>query len=40
MKAIQIPATNEMQVVDINKPIVKEGEVSLKLHYVGFCGSD
>ena len=40
MKAIQIPATNEMQVVDINKPIVKEGEVLLKIHYVGFCGSD
>lgn len=40
MRAIQIPSTHEMQVVDINKPTVKNGEVLLKIHYVGFCGSD
>ena len=40
MKAIQIPATNEMQVVAIDKPVAKAGEVLVKIHYVGFCGSD
>ena len=40
MKAIQIPAINEMQVVETAKPVVKAGEVLVKIHYVGFCGSD
>lgn len=40
MKAIQIPAINDMQVVEIAKPEVKAGEVLVKIHYVGFCGSD
>lgn len=40
MKAIQIPAPATLQVVDIAKPEVKNGEVLLKIKYVGFCGSD
>ena len=40
MKAIQIPAPANLQVVDIAKPEVKSGEVLLKIKYVGFCGSD
>ena len=40
MKAIQIPSTNEMVIVDLPKPEAKAGEVLLKLEYVGFCGSD
>ena len=40
MKAIQITAPSEMKVVDIEKPVVKSGEVLVKIKYVGFCGSD
>lgn len=40
MKAIQIPAPADLQVVDIEKPSVKSGEILLKIKYVGFCGSD
>ena len=40
MKAVKITATEEMQVVDIEKPVLKSGEVLVKLSYVGFCGSD
>lgn len=40
MKAIQIPAPATLQVVDIAKPEVKNGEVLLKIKFVGFCGSD
>lgn len=40
MKAIQIPAPADLQIVDIEKPEVKSGEVLLKIKYVGFCGSD
>lgn len=40
MKAIQIPAPAELQVVDIEKPCIKSGEILLKIKYVGFCGSD
>ena len=40
MKAIQIPAPVTLQVVDIAKPEVKNGEVLLKIKFVGFCGSD
>ena len=29
-----------MKVVDMEKPCVGAGEVMVKLHYVGFCGSD
>lgn len=40
MKAIQITKPSVMKVVDMEKPCVGAGEVMVKLHYVGFCGSD
>ena len=40
MKAIKITEPSVMKVVDIDKPVAKAGEVLLKVHYVGFCGSD
>ncbi|MBR0323004.1 MAG: alcohol dehydrogenase catalytic domain-containing protein, partial [Bacteroidales bacterium] len=40
MKAITIPAPQQMTVVEMPKPEPKAGEVLLKLEYVGFCGSD
>lgn len=40
MKAIQITEPSVMKVVDMEKPRVGAGEVMVKLHYVGFCGSD
>lgn len=40
MKAIQITAPTQMEVVDIERPALKAGEILLKINYVGFCGSD
>lgn len=40
MKAIQITSPLHMETVEIEKPVLKPGEVLLKVHYVGFCGSD
>lgn len=40
MKAIQISHSQELNIVDIEKPQCGAGEVLLKLQYVGFCGSD
>ncbi|MBR6979640.1 MAG: zinc-binding alcohol dehydrogenase family protein [Prevotella sp.] len=40
MKAIKIPAERQMQVVDIDLPVMGAGDVLLKVNYVGFCGSD
>lgn len=40
MKAIEITAENKMAVVNIREPEMKSNEVLLRLHYVGFCGSD
>ena len=41
MKAIQITHSQELNVIDMEKPQVPaQGEVLLKLCYVGFCGSD
>lgn len=40
MKAIQIIEPSKVKVVDIERPLLKAGEVMVKLHYVGFCGSD
>lgn len=39
-KTLHISALREMIVVDEAQPEVKSGEVLLKMHYVGFCGSD
>jgi len=40
MKAIQISHSQELNIVDIEKPQCAANEVLLKLQYVGFCGSD
>ncbi len=41
MKAIQITHSQELNVVDLPKPAMPgNGEVMLRLSYVGFCGSD
>ena len=40
MKAVQITAQEQMAVVEIAKPEIKNDEVLLKIDYVGFCGSD
>ncbi len=40
MKAVKILAERHMVVVDLSEPELKEGEVLLRLQYVGFCGSD
>ncbi len=40
MKAVQIAAPSDVRVVELPKPEVKDGEVLLKIEYVGFCGSD
>ncbi|PXV64758.1 threonine dehydrogenase-like Zn-dependent dehydrogenase [Dysgonomonas alginatilytica] len=40
MKAIQIVQPGEIKMVELETPILQEDEVLVKLHYVGFCGSD
>ncbi|MDO4160704.1 MAG: zinc-binding alcohol dehydrogenase family protein [Prevotellaceae bacterium] len=40
MKAVKIAAPHEMGVAEVEKPVVKSGEVLVKIKYVGFCGSD
>ncbi|WP_372772071.1 zinc-binding alcohol dehydrogenase family protein [Mangrovibacterium sp.] len=40
MKALEIIKTGEMVVVEREKPQVGNGEILLKIKYVGFCGSD
>jgi len=40
MKAVQITEPSQMRVVEIEKPQPGKGEVLVKIHYVGFCGSD
>ena len=41
MKAIQITHSQELNVIEMDMPQAPgQGEVLLKLHYVGFCGSD
>lgn len=41
MKAIQISHQQELNIIDIPAPEeLKEGEILLRLKYVGFCGSD
>lgn len=40
MKAVQIAAPHQMAVVEIEKPALYEGEILVKIEYVGFCGSD
>lgn len=40
MKAVQILNPSEVQVTEIAKPSVGDGEILVKIKYVGFCGSD
>ena len=41
MKAIQISHSQELHIIEVEKPAtLQAGEVLLKLQYVGFCGSD
>ena len=41
MKAIQITHSQSLNIIEIDKPEAPgAGEILLKLHYVGFCGSD
>ena len=40
MRAIQIPASGQMTVVDVEKPALQYGQVLIRINYVGFCGSD
>ena len=40
MKTLRIPSLQKIEVVDLPKPVAGEGEVLLRLKYVGFCGSD
>lgn len=40
MKAIQIISPEKVQTLEMEKPKLHPGEVLLKIHYVGFCGSD
>jgi len=41
MKAIQITHSQELNIIELENPQAPgKGEILLKLHYVGFCGSD
>jgi L-gulonate 5-dehydrogenase len=41
MKAVQIPSAMEMEVIDIEKPVIRNpDEVQVKVKRVGICGSD
>jgi len=40
MKAVQITGLQQMAVVEVEQPVCGDGEVLLKMNYVGFCGSD
>lgn len=40
MKALQIPQPRQVRVIDLPESVAGPGEILLRLHYVGFCGSD
>ncbi|HKM45839.1 MAG TPA: zinc-binding alcohol dehydrogenase family protein [Dysgonamonadaceae bacterium] len=40
MKAIVISREGQAEVIEKNKPEIGDGEVLIKIKYVGFCGSD
>ncbi|MDR3260833.1 MAG: zinc-binding alcohol dehydrogenase family protein [Tannerella sp.] len=40
MKALQIIAPGDIQIREVEKPEIKSGEILVRIHYVGFCGSD
>ena len=40
MKVIHVQEPNKVQLVEVEKPICKEGEALLKIKYAGICGAD
>ena len=40
MKALQITEPRKLEVIDLPEPEAGDGEVLLRMEYVGFCGSD
>lgn len=40
MKAVQITRPSLVETVDLPKPVPQDGEVLVRVEYVGFCGSD
>lgn len=40
MKAIQITAPEQVQITNLEMPVLQSGEVLVCIRYVGFCGSD
>ena len=40
MKALQISGPHEARIIELPAPVAGAGEILLRLHYVGFCGSD
>ena len=40
MKALQISETKQLGVIELTTPQPADGEVLLRINYVGFCGSD
>lgn len=40
MKAVQIMEPGQMRVTEIEKPVAGDGQVMVRIEYVGFCGSD
>lgn len=40
MKAIQITAPEQVQITNLEMPVLQSGEVLVRIRYVGFCGSD
>ena len=40
MKAIQITAPEQVQITNLEMPVLQSGEVLVRIQYVGFCGSD
>lgn len=40
MKAIRITAPEQVQITNLEMPVLQSGEVLVRIRYVGFCGSD
>lgn len=40
MKAVEITKPGEMQLIEREKPVAGNGEILLKINFIGFCGSD
>ena len=40
MLSIQISSPGEVRLVEQDRPVLLSDQVLIKIHYVGFCGSD